>query len=168
MVKYLVAPARMPEELTWFKWEAYATWLSGFGLLIVVYYLGAELFLIDQRVLDLPVWGAVADQRRVGWRWAGSSMTRLCKSPLGDNETVLVAGRLFVFLVVLAFAFTCVFSGRGAFMQIGALIGTMMVANVAMVIIPKQKNVVADLLAGRQPDPSWARWPSSARCTTTI
>jgi uncharacterized membrane protein len=77
---------------------------------------------------------------------------QLCKSKLGDNDTVLFAA-LFVFLVVLAFAYTFVFSGRGAFMQMGALVGTIMVANVAMVIIPKQRVVVADLIAGRKPDP---------------
>ena len=72
MVKYLVAPERKPEDLTWFKWEAYATWLSGMALLVVVYYFGAELYLIDRHVLDLPVWGAVADQpRRPRARLAG-------------------------------------------------------------------------------------------------
>ena len=151
MVKYLVAPARMPEDLTWFKWEAYATWLSGMGLLIIVYYFGAQLYLIDAAVLDLPVWGAVLISvagLALGW----VVYDQLCKSRLGDNDTVLFAA-LFVFLVVLAFAYTFVFSGRGAFMQMGALVGTMMVANVAMVIIPKQRIVVADLIAGRQPDP---------------
>ena len=92
---------------------------------------------------------------------------QLCKSPLGDNDTVLFAA-LFVFLVVLAFAYTFVFSGRGAFMQMGALVGTMMVANVAMVIIPNQRMVVADLIAGRAARPEARRGaPSSARCTTT-
>ncbi len=151
MVKYLVAPARMPEDLTWFKWEAYATWLSGMGLLIIVYYFGAQLYLIDASVLDLPVWGAVLISvagLALGW----VVYDQLCKSKLGDNDTVLFAA-LFVFLVVLAFAYTFVFSGRGAFMQMGALVGTIMVANVAMVIIPKQRIVVADLIAGRQPDP---------------
>ena len=151
MVKYLVAPARMPEDLTWFKWEAYATWLSGMGLLIIVYYFGAQLYLIDSGILDLPVWGAVLISvagLALGW----VVYDQLCKSKLGDNDTVLFAV-LFVFLVVLAFAYTFVFSGRGAFMQMGALVGTMMVANVAMIIIPKQRIVVADLIAGRQPDP---------------
>ena len=151
MVKYLVAPARMPEDLTWFKWEAYATWLSGMGLLIIVYYFGAQLYLIDVSVLDLPVWGAVLISvagLALGW----VVYDQLCKSKLGDNDTVLFAA-LFVFLVVLAFAYTFVFSGRGAFMQMGALVGTIMVANVAMVIIPKQRVVVADLIAGRKPDP---------------
>ena len=151
MVKYLVAPERQPESLTWFKWEAYATWLSGMALLIVIYYFGAELYLIDTHVLDLPVWGAVLISL-VGLTLGWLVYDALCKSPLGDNDVQLAAAG-FVFLVALAFAFTLIFSGRGAYMQMGALIGTMMVANVFMVIIPNQKKVVADLMAGREPDP---------------
>jgi uncharacterized membrane protein len=151
MVKYLVAPARMPDELTWFKWEAYTTWLSGMGLLVLVYYLQAELFMIDAQVLELTPWAAVAVSLgglALGW----IVYDLLCRSPLGRNDTALALVG-FVFLVAIAFLFTSVFSGRGMFMQMGALIGTMMVANVFMVIIPNQKKVVADLIAGRQPDP---------------
>ncbi len=151
MVKYLVAPARMPDELTWFKWEAYTTWLSGMGLLVLVYYLQAELFMIDAQVMELTPWLAVAVSLgglALGW----IVYDLLCKSPLGRNDTALALVG-FVFLVALSFLFTQVFSGRGMFMQMGALIGTMMVANVFMVIIPNQKKVVADLIAGRQPDP---------------
>jgi uncharacterized membrane protein len=151
MVKYLVAPARMPDELTWFKWEAYATWLSGMGLLVIVYYFGAQLYLIDASVLALPVWGAVLISvagLALGWL----VYDQLCRSKLGGNDTLLFAA-LFAFLLALAFAYTFVFSGRGAMMQMGALVGTVMVGNVAMVIIPKQRVVVADLIAGREPDP---------------
>ena len=153
MVKYLVAPARMPEELTWFKWEAYATWLSGMGLLIIVYYFGAQLYLIDLNVLALPVWGAIVISvagLALGW----VVYDQLCKSKLGANDALLFAV-LFAFLLVLAFAYTFVFSSRGAMMQMGALVGTMMVGNVAMVIIPNQRVVVADLIAGRQPNPKY-------------
>ncbi len=153
MVKYLVAPARMPDELTWFKWEAYATWLSGFGLLIIVYYFGAQLYLIDTHVLDLPVWGAVAISVAglvLGW----VVYDQLCKSRLGDSDALLFVV-LFAFLLILAFGFTFLFSGRGAMMQMGALVGTIMVANVAMVIIPNQRIVVADLIADRQPVPKY-------------
>ena len=153
MVKYLVAPKAMPDELTWFKWEAYATWLSGFGLLIIVYYFGAELYMIEPAVLPLPVWGAVAISL-VGLALGWVVYNALCRSPLGQNDTTLALVGL-VFLVVLAYAFTWIFSGRGAYMQMGALIGTMMVANVAMVIIPNQRKVVADLIAGRTPDPKY-------------
>jgi uncharacterized membrane protein len=151
MVKYLVAPARMPDELTWFKWEAYTTWLSGMALLALVYYLQAELFMIDAAVMDLAPWAAVAISLgglALGW----TVYDLLCRSPLGRNDAAL-AGVGFVFLVALAFGFTLVFSGRGMTMQLGALIGTMMVANVFLVIIPNQKKVVADLIAGRTPDP---------------
>ena len=153
MVKYLVAPARMPDELTWFKWEAYATWLSGFALLVIVYYLGAELYLIDKRVLDLtaPAAAAIAfGSLLVAWLvYEG-----LCRSPLGRHE-VAMAMVGYVFLVALTYAFTQVFSGRGAFTQIGALIGTIMVANVFIIIIPYQRKTVAALIAGRKPDPHW-------------
>jgi uncharacterized membrane protein len=152
MVKYLVAPARMPEELTWFKWEAYTTWLSGMGLLVIVYYFAAELYLIDPAVLALPGWGAVlVSVVGLGLGWV--VYDALCKSPLGRNDALLFAV-LFLFLVALALAYTFVFSGRGAYMQMGALVGTIMVANVAMLIIPNQRKVVADLIAGREPDPA--------------
>jgi uncharacterized membrane protein len=152
MVKYLVAPARMPEDLTWFKWEAYTTWLSGMGLLIVVYYFAAELYLIDPAVLALPGWAAVLVSV-VGLALGWVVYDALCKSPLGRNDALLFTV-LFLFLVALALAYTFVFSGRGAYMQMGALVGTIMVANVAMLIIPNQRKVVADLIGGREPDPA--------------
>ncbi len=155
MVKYLVAPSRMPDELTWFKWEAYTTWLSGFALLVVVYYLGAELYLIDRTVLDVAPWAAVL-LSVAGLAVAWAAYEALCRSTLGENETLLsLVG--FAFLVVLTWGFTNLFSGRGAFVQIGALIGTIMVANVFVVIIPNQKRTVAALVAGRVPDPALGR-----------
>jgi uncharacterized membrane protein len=155
MVKYLVAPARMPEELTWFKWEAYATWISGFALVVAIYYAGASLYLIDPAVLDIsPAVGIAVSIAGLVLGWA--VYDGLCRSPLGRNETVLAAAG-FVFLVVLAYAFSRVFSPRGAFMQMGALIGTIMAANVLMIIIPGQRKVVADLIAGRTPDPVHGR-----------
>ena len=153
MIKYLVAPARMPDELTWFKWEAYATWLSGFALLVVVYYLGADLYLIDKSVLDLtaPMAAAVAFGTLVlAWLFYEG----LCRSPLGKHEIALALVG-YVFLVAITYAFTHVFSGRGAFTQIGALIGTIMVANVFVIVIPYQKKTVAAMIAGKEPDPVW-------------
>jgi uncharacterized membrane protein len=151
MVKYLVAPARMPEELTWFKWEAYATWISGFALVVAIYYAGASLYLIDPAVLAIsPATGIAISFAGLVLGWA--VYDGLCRSPLGRNETVLAAVG-FVFLVALAYASTRIFSARGAFMQMGALIGTIMAANVLMVIIPGQRKVVVDLIAGRTPDP---------------
>src|SRR3984893_16278854 len=152
MLKYLVAPARMPDELTWFKWDAYATWLSGFALLVVVYYLGAELYLIDNSVLDLaaPTAAAIAfGSLVIAWLMYEA----LCRSPLGRHEVALALVG-YVFLVGLTYGFTHVFSGRGALTQIGALIGTIMVANVFLIIIPNQKKIVAALLAGKEPDPA--------------
>jgi uncharacterized membrane protein len=153
MVKFLVAPARMPDELTWFKWEAYTTWLSGFALLVIVYYLGAELYLIDKSVLDLsaPMAALIAfGSLLVAWLFYEG----LCRSPLAKHEIAMsLVG--YIFLVALTYAFTHVFSGRGAFTQIGALIGTIMVANVFVIIIPYQKKTVAALIAGREPNPEW-------------
>src|ERR1700758_2138571 len=153
IVKYLVAPARLPDELTWFKWEAYATWLSGFALLVVVYYWSADLYLVDKSVLDVsaPLAAAIAFVSLLA-AWLGYEA--LCRSPLARHE-VLLALVGYVFLVALTFAFTRVFSGRGAFTQIGALVGTIMVANVFVIIIPYQKKTVAALIAGKEPDPAW-------------
>ena len=119
MVKYLVAPARMPDGLTWFKWEAYATWLSGFALLVIVYYVGAELYLIDKSVLDLtaPTAAVIAF---VSLALAWLAYEALCRSALGRHEVALALVG-YVFLVALTYGFTHVFSGRGAFTQIGAL-----------------------------------------------
>jgi uncharacterized membrane protein len=155
MVKYLVAPKQMPDELTWFKWEAYATWLSGMALLAVVYYLAAELYLIDTHVMALAPWQAVGLSLAglvAGW----IVYDGLCRSSIGDDDRWLL-GLGFVFLVLAAYIFTQIFSARGAFMEMGALIGTMMVANVVMVIIPGQRKVVAALLKGETPDPAFGK-----------
>jgi uncharacterized membrane protein len=151
MVKYLVAPARLPAELTWFKWEAYATWFSGFALVVAIYYGHASLYLIDPAVLDIsPTTGVVISVAGLALGWV--VYDALCRSPIGRSE-MLLAGVGFVFLAALAFLFSRLLSARGAFMQMGALIGTIMAANVLMVIIPGQRKVVADLIAGRAPDP---------------
>lgn len=153
MVKYLVAPSRMPDELTWFKWEAYTTFLSGFALLTIIYYTQSALYMIDIEIIDLEPWQAIAISiAGIVGGWV--VYDALCRSPLGRNDNVLaLAG--FVFIVALAWAFTQMFSARGAFVQIGVTIGTIMVANVAMVIIPGQKKVVAALVAGDDPDPRY-------------
>ena len=150
MVKFMVAPARMPDELTWFKWEAYATWLSGFSLMVIVYYLGADLFLVDRTVLDIsPRTGVALSLTLLLVPWL--IYEGLCRSALGRNEIALALVG-YVFLVAITYGYTHVFSGRGAFNQIGALIGTIMVANVFAIIIPNQKKVVAALIAGREPE----------------
>ena len=152
MMKYTVAPAELPETLTWFKWESYATWLSGFGLLAVLYYHGATLYMIDPAVLDIPWWGAVL--RSLGALGLGWHVyDRLCKSPLGRDDTKLAAAG-FVFLVLVAWGLSHVFSGRAAMLHVGALIGTIMSANVFRIIIPNQTKAVAAMKAGRVPDPA--------------
>ncbi|HEX5077886.1 MAG TPA: urate hydroxylase PuuD [Geminicoccaceae bacterium] len=151
MIKYMVAPAQLPDKLTWFKWEAYSTWISGFFLLVVLYYARAELYLVDPLAFANPVWIAVAVSIALlilGW----IVYDVLCRSRLGRSEAGLSAAGL-VFLVALAWLCAQLFSGRGAFMQMGAMIGTIMSANVFFVIIPNQKKVVAALLAGHAPDP---------------
>jgi uncharacterized membrane protein len=153
--KYMVAPEAMPEHLTWFKWESYATWLSGVALLILLYWVGAELYLIDWRVMELAPWQAIvisALSLTLGW----VAYDLLCKSKLGENPTLLML-LLFGIIVVLAWGYTQVFSGRAALLHLGALTATIMTANVAMIIIPNQKIVVADLKAGRTPDPKYGK-----------
>jgi uncharacterized membrane protein len=155
MIKYMVAPAKMPEELTWFKWEAYTAWLSGIALLILVYYLEAQLYLIDKDVFDIsPAAGVALSAGGLVLGWL--AYDQLCRSPLGQNDALLAAIG-FVLLVALSFIFTRVFSSRGAFMELGALIGTIMAANVLMVIIPGQRKVVASLLVGKLPDPVYGK-----------
>jgi len=153
--KYLVAPAHMPEHLTWFKWESYATWLSGFALMAVIYYLGAEFYLIDPNVMDLAIWQAIAISSGslvVGW----FAYDRICKSRFGDDNTRLMIA-LYIILVGISWFYTQVFSGRAALLHLGAFTATIMSANVFMIIIPNQKIVVADLIAGRKPDPKYGR-----------
>lgn len=153
--KYLVAPAEMPEHLTWFKWESYATWLSGFAMLCVVYYAGADLFLIDPNVLDVsaPV-GILLSLATIGVGWIVYDL--LCRSPLGKSDTGLMLV-LYCVLVFIAWGLTHLFTGRAAFLHLGAITATIMSANVFMVIIPNQKIVVADLIAGRKPDPKYGK-----------
>ncbi|HWX04902.1 MAG TPA: urate hydroxylase PuuD [Bradyrhizobium sp.] len=151
IVKYLVAPAKIPDELTWFKWEAYTTWLSGIALMVVVYYLDAELFLVDKANVDLtPLQAGLFSLGSLVLAWL--LYEGACRSGLARHELTFSIGG-YLFLVGLTYAFTHVLSGRGAFNQIGAIIGTIMVANVFAVIIPNQKKVVAALLAGKAPDP---------------
>ncbi|WP_163847489.1 urate hydroxylase PuuD [Pseudooceanicola aestuarii] len=153
--KYLVAPANLPDHLVWFKWESYATWLSGFALLALVYYLGAEFYLIDPAVADLAPWQAIAISiASLGLGWV--AYDQICKSRLGENNTRLMIG-LYVILVGLAWFYTSVFSGRAALLHLGAFTATLMSANVFMIIIPNQKIVVADLKAGRKPDPKYGK-----------
>lgn len=153
--KYLVAPAAMPDHLIWFKWESYATWLSGFAMLVLVYYLGAELFLIDPTVLELQVWQAVAiSLASLAFGWV--VYNTLCKVFVNADQNVLMVA-LFVVLVGMAWFYTQVFSGRAAMLHLGAFTASIMSGNVFFIIMPNQRIVVADLKAGRKPDPKYGK-----------
>ena len=153
--KYLVAPAAMPEHLTWFKWESYATWLSGFALLALVYYLGAEFYLVDPDVLDIPVWGAVLiSLASLAFGWI--AYNQICKTFVNANQTLVMVA-LFVVLVAMAYFYTSVFSGRAAMLHLGAFTASIMSANVFFIIMPNQRIVVADLQAGRKPDAKYGK-----------
>jgi uncharacterized membrane protein len=151
--KYLVAPAEMPEHLIWFKWESYWTWISGFLLMAIVYYAGAELYLIDRNVLDVsPTVAIIISLASIGVGWVIYDF--LCKSPLGNNSIGLMV-LLYVMLVAMAWGYTQLFTGRAAFVHLGAFTATIMTANVFLIIMPNQRVVVADLIAGRNPDPKY-------------
>lgn len=150
--KWLVAPSELPPQLLWHKWEAYTTWLSGFALLAWIYYGASELFLIDPEVADIspPVAAAIGiGALLLGW----VVYDRLCKSRLGRDEAKLAAVGFGV-VVLVAFLFQQVFSGRGAMIHTGALMATWMAGNVAMIIIPNQRKVIAALQRGEEPDPA--------------
>jgi uncharacterized membrane protein len=154
--KYAVAPAQLPEKLHWFKWEAYWTWISGFALFVLIYWANASTYLVDPAVLDLPAWLAVAiSAAMLAGGWVVYDL--LCRSKFGEDETKLSLAMVGL-LVATAFIACHIFSGRGAFLQVGAMTGTIMVANVAMVIIPGQRKMVAAMAAGQEPDPKYGRW----------
>lgn len=153
--KYLVAPPHLPEHLIWFKWESYATWLSGFVLLCLVYYAGADLYLIDPAVLDVsaPVAIFISIASLVlGW----FIYDLICRFGLGKNDTLIMV-LLYGVLVAVSWGYTQLFTGRAAFVHLGAFTATIMAANVFMLIIPNQKIVVADLIAGKIPDPKYGQ-----------
>ena len=153
--KYLVAPAQMPDHLVWFKWESYATWLSGFAMLALVYYLGAELYLIDPAVMELTQPQAVAiSVASLAFGWI--AYNTLCKVFVNANQTALMAA-LFVVLVGMSWFYSHIFSGRAAMLHLGAFTATIMSANVFFIIMPNQRVVVADLIAGRAADPKYGK-----------
>ncbi len=153
--KYLVAPAELPKHLTWFKWESYATWMSGFALMCIVYYAGADLYLIDRNLWDVEPWVAITTS-------LGSIIISyliydlLCKSKLGQKPTLLMV-LLYLILVIAAWGYTQIFTGRAAFLHLGAITATIMSCNVFIVIIPNQKLVVADLINNKTPDPKYGK-----------
>jgi len=149
--KFRLAPPRMPAALHWFKWEAYWTWFTGMALLGLMYYARAELYLVDPQVMQLST--AWATGIGLAFIVGGYSIYEgFCRSPLARNDLVL-GFSLLILLALAAWGLTRVFGGRGAFMHYGAILGTIMVANVAHVIIPGQRRMVEAIKAGREPDP---------------
>jgi uncharacterized membrane protein len=152
--KFRVAPARLPEPLHWFKWEAYTTWLSGFCLFIVVYYSHANAYMIDPTVADLTQWEAIL-LSICGLIVAWFVYDALCRA--FANDEAILAVLVFAFVCVSAWASYNLFAERAAFLQTGAMIGTMMVGNVFFVIIPAHWRLVRAKEAGVEPDPRWNR-----------
>jgi uncharacterized membrane protein len=149
--KYLVAPAELPKELHWFKWEAYSTWLSGFALLTIAYYFNAQAMMVDKSVHDLSSLQAIGvglGSLLVGW----TVYDLLCRSKLGQHDLAFGVV-MFALIVAAAYVLTSLLSGRAAYIHVGAMIGTMMAGNVLMLIIPGQRKMVDAMQAGRMPDP---------------
>jgi uncharacterized membrane protein len=152
--KFRVAPERLPEPLHWFKWEAYTTWLSGFALFIVVYYSHATSYLIDTSVADLTAWEAIA-LSVAGLVLAWLVYDGLCRA--FANDEALLALLVFAFVCLSAWGASNLFAPRAAYLQVGAMIGTIMVGNVFFVIIPAHWKLVRAKEAGLEPDPKWNR-----------
>jgi uncharacterized membrane protein len=146
--KYRVAPGELPDPLHWFKWEAYTTWLSGFGLLVVLYYWNAETYLIDKSVADIPVAAAVGISL-IGLAAAWVVYDLAC---LVFESDVIVGLLLLGMVVGSAYGAGEVFSGRAAYLQVGAMLGTIMAANVLFNIIPAHWELIRAKEAGRDPD----------------
>lgn len=153
--KYLVAPQNMPEHLIWHKWQSYITWVSGAALLMVVYWVGGELFLLDPTKADLTLFQGIlisGGSLTIGW----IAYDFMCKSWLGNHSTALML-LLFVILVIMAWGYNQIFTGRAALLHLGAFTATIMTGNVFFQIMPNQRIVVADLKAGRTPDAKYGK-----------
>lgn len=146
-----IEPGQLPAPLHWFKWESYWTWISGFTLLVITYYLGADAYLIDPSVLALEPWQAVLISLSF---LAGSWLVYhfLWKSEFARKKTNLAKVITAGFIVLLAIALTHVFSGRGAFLQLGAILATWMTGNVFFVIMPGQRKLVKAIVEGLPQD----------------
>ena len=154
-VKYSVAPEELPEHLTWHKWQSYMTWVSGAGLLMIVYWAGASLFLVDPAKLDLATWQAVGlSALFIVAAWLGYDA--LCRSPLRSRpELVMLV--LFAGIVLSSWLLHQTFTGRAAQLHLGAMTATIMTGNVFFVIMPNQRIVIDDLKNGRTPDAKYGQ-----------
>jgi uncharacterized membrane protein len=150
--KYRLAPAEMPEPLHWFKWEAYTTWLSGFALMVVLYYFDAGLRLVDRDVASLDEWEAIAlSVAGIALAWIAYDI--LCRT-VGRRSDVALAVVGTALVALAAWASSELFAPRAAYLQVGVMLGTIMVANVLLVIIPAHRKLVAAMEEGREPDPA--------------
>lgn len=152
MEKFTVAPAELPADLKWFRWDAYLTWVTGFALLVVQYYFNADAFLIDPTVMPLTTFQAVflsVASLLLGWLIYDA----MCKSHTLGSDPKVLGIAVTVLIMLFAYLFTEVFSGRGALIHVGAFVGTIMAVNVFGVIVPNQKKITASLLKGEAPDP---------------
>jgi uncharacterized membrane protein len=150
--KFRVAPERLPERLFWFKWEAYTTWLSGFALLIAVYYAHASTFLVDPSVADLTTTEAIAISIG-GLVLAWLVYDVLCR--LLEGHELVLAVAISAFVVLAAWGAGELLAARAAYIEVGAMLGTIMVGNVFFVIIPMHWKLVRAKEAGEEPDPRW-------------
>ncbi len=153
--KYLVAPGNMPDHLIWHKWQSYITWVSGAALLMVVYWVGGELFLLDPSKANLTLFQGIlisGGSLTIGW----IAYDFMCKSNLGEHSTLLML-LLFVILVIMSWGYNQIFTGRAALLHLGAFTATIMTGNVFFQIMPNQRIVVADLKAGRTPDAKYGK-----------
>jgi uncharacterized membrane protein len=153
VAKYAYGPEKMPETLHWFKWEAYTTWLSGFALLIIVYYFGASAYLIDPSVKAISPSTAIT--LGLGLIFGGLALYEVaCRSPLAKFPIAFGVG-LVALICAASYFSTQWFSGRGAYIHVGALIGTIMAGNVFFNIMPNQRKMVAAVAQKKDIDPSW-------------
>lgn len=153
VAKYKLGPEKMPQNLHWFKWEAYTTWLTGMVMLWIVYYLGAERYLIDSSRLELSAGEATA--AGLGFIAIGLIVYEaLLRTPLKDNGKAFGAV-LFAFLVFMTWLACSIFAPRGAYIHVGALLGTIMAGNVLFGIMPSQRALVEAVQRGEAPDPSY-------------
>ncbi|AZQ84498.1 hypothetical protein EKO29_11030 [Colwellia sp. Arc7-635] len=153
VAKYKLAPPVMPTTLHWFKWEAYTTWITGFLLLSLMFYVGAETYLIDKRVADLTQWQAILFG--LGSIVVGVGIYEILVRTKLRNHSIILGLILMVVATALSYGLTQIFSARGAYMHMGAIIGTIMAGNVFFGIMPSQRALVKAVEAGTAPDPAY-------------
>ena len=152
---FKVAPGKLPETLHWFKWEAYTTWISGFSLLVLLYYVGAKSYLVDPTVADIEVWQAIClGLAAIVSAWLVYDI--LCRTPLVNRPVVFFIAML-LFFAAAEWVLKRYFNFRAAYIHMCAMIGTIMAANVFRVIIPSQKELVNAMVENRQPDAALAK-----------